>query len=74
MAQRLRALAALSESSVLSVCVRWLTTICHSSSGELDTLFWVSHLFALYRNTYMYIIKNPYFKNRSAIFQLVCGN
>lgn len=73
MAQRLRALAALSEnlSSVLSICVRWLMTICHSNSRELDTLFWVSHLFALYRNTYMYIIKNTYFKNRSAIFQLV---
>lgn len=76
MAQRLRTLAALSEnlSSVRSIRVRWLTTICNSSSGELDILFWVSHLFALHRNTYMYIIKNTYFKNRSAIFQLVWGS
>jgi hypothetical protein len=40
-AQMLRALAELPEDlDCLSALIRWLTTICNSSSKTFDTLFW----------------------------------
>lgn len=49
MAQRLRALDALTEdlSSLPSAHIRWLTTACDSSFGGFGTLFWpLGYLYA----------------------------